>query len=274
MSKKWIFNALFVTLLLSYGVNSMAQEPRGFSYTKEPFVWGDNIPENCPFARAKDFNEMVFSGRYANYGNADTWYPSWASDGNLYSPWTDGYILNRRSTDYAPFDYSRPDYPCNSCDFMGRKAATAQAKIIGDDPLHLIVENIFPRVEASPLPYGGRYPCGSLLYNGIWYYGTYSLTGRTDTDCNGVGWNSFGPFVGFRTSKDYGKTWTESPCTPGNPLFQENPKEGPLKLARLTSWTSVKICNIHPTAMLISLVTAVLSKVRGTIGFRVMKFIW
>ena len=24
-------------------------------------------------------------------------------------------------------------------------------------------------------PYRGRYPCGSLVHNGVWYYGTYCL---------------------------------------------------------------------------------------------------
>ena len=30
-----------------------------------------------------------------------------------------------------------------------------------------------------------------------------------------------GPFVGFRISRDNGKTWQETPCTPGKPLFGE-----------------------------------------------------
>jgi hypothetical protein len=230
MNKKLIYHVLLVFSLLVCGGNGMAQERLGFSNTKEPFVWGDNVPVGCPFVRATDYNEMVFSGRYSNYGNADTWYPSWASDGNLYSPWTDGYILKGHSTEYVLFDGAHPDYPCNSLDFMGRKAATAQAKIVGDDPMNLIVENIPSRVEASPLPYGGRYPCGSLVYNGIWYYGTYCLTNRTDTNCDGVGWSCFGPFVGFRVSKDNGKTWTESPNTPDKPIFGENPKNGPIKI--------------------------------------------
>ena len=32
------------------------------------------------------------AGRHAAYTGADTWYPSWASDDILYSPWTDGNI--------------------------------------------------------------------------------------------------------------------------------------------------------------------------------------
>jgi hypothetical protein len=33
---------------------------------------------------------VAFTGRHAEYTGADTWYPSWANDGNLYSPWPDG----------------------------------------------------------------------------------------------------------------------------------------------------------------------------------------
>lgn len=222
-----IFNVLILALSLN------AQDLRlGFNNNKDPFKWAENTPESCPLKRSKEYTEVVFSGRYANYTNADTWYPSWASDDNMYSPWTDGYILRDNPSTYVQFDWQHPDYPCNSLDFMGRKAATAQAKIVGNDPMNLTIENIEPRIEASPAPYGGRYPCGSLVYNGVWYYGTYCLTNSNscNCDCDGVGWPGFGPFVGFRISKDYGKTWEETPCTPSNPLFKENPELAPIKI--------------------------------------------
>jgi hypothetical protein len=159
----------------------------------------------------------------------------------------------------VPFDPTHPSYACNSCDFTGlrnakfplRKAATAQAKIVGDDPLNLKVFNLPPRVEASPAPeyektlkgptdyhqwkagpdeYEGRYPCGSLVYSGVWYYGTYCLTGRPRMACGGVGWTWLGPFVGFRYSTDSGKTWKQTACTPKNPLFGENPRRAPVKI--------------------------------------------
>ena len=47
--------------------------------------------------------------------------------------------------------------------------------LIGDDPLRLTIRNTSPPQPASPRPYEGRYPCGSLVYNGVWYYGTYCL---------------------------------------------------------------------------------------------------
>jgi hypothetical protein len=80
---------------------------------------------------------------------------------------------------------------------------------------------------ASALPYGGRYPSAYLVHNGVWYYGTYCLTTRD----KGLNWDVLGPFVGFRTSTDYGKTWRDCPHTPENPLFGE-PKEfkGPVRI--------------------------------------------
>jgi len=49
-------------------------------------------PAGSPFESSTELTGIVFTGRYAQYGHADTWYPSWAADGNLYSPWTDGEV--------------------------------------------------------------------------------------------------------------------------------------------------------------------------------------
>lgn len=226
-----MMNKLLLIIPVLFSVNTFSQEVlSGAKEAIESFRWADNTPEGMPWERSKVFTDILFTGKYANYTNADTWYPAWADDGNLYSPWTDGYISDSNQSGYEPFDEAHPDYPCNSLDFMGRKAATAQARIIGSDPLKLRIENIKPRVEASPSPYGGRYPCGSLFHNGVWYYGTYCLTNNPDNNCGGVGWTEFGPFVGFRYSTDYGKTWTESPCTPVDPLFGENPIKAKVKI--------------------------------------------
>ena len=45
-------------------------------------------PKDCTVPQSKLFNAIAFTGRYKTYTTADTWYPSWASDGNLYSPCT------------------------------------------------------------------------------------------------------------------------------------------------------------------------------------------
>ena len=179
-----------------------------------------------PFARSTAVPGLALTGRYANYTNADTWYPTWAADGHLYSPWTDGALLP--SGEYDPTGVAAGGYPCNSLDWDGRRAATGQARIVGDDPLHLRVENLTPRVEADPAPYGGRYPCGSLAHNGVWYYGTYGLADTTGAAL--PQWNVMGPCVGFRWSTDAGATWTETPRTPAAPLFAEDPSRAPVKL--------------------------------------------
>lgn len=216
---KKLFCLLFF-LLSCISVFSQEKDTIWRNHKIAPFKFKNTIPADCPFIIDTSIS-FTFTDRFINYANCDTWYPTWASNDTLYSPWTDGYFL---STDrYEPFDNAHPGYACNSLDYMGRKAATAQAKIAGNDPMHLKVINIKPRVEASPEPYGGRYPCGSLLYNGIWYYGTYCLTDNMHNDCNHVGWTEIGPFVGFRISHDYGKTWIETNHTPESPLFGENP---------------------------------------------------
>ena len=62
---------------------------------------------------------MTFTGRHIRYANADTWYPSWADNGNLYSPWTDGTVGSVGSGS------------------GGKTATTGYATILGEDPLHL-----------------------------------------------------------------------------------------------------------------------------------------
>jgi hypothetical protein len=167
---------------------------------------------------------VSFTGRQITYTGADTWYPTWASDGNLYSPYTDGGVDGLLALSF--------DHELNSF-----KATTGSAKITGNDPLNLKV--VDPVVFASdPKPYGGRYPCGSLVYNGVWYYGTYGLMNENgsldplaDTAIGEVNWAVLGPFVGFRTSTDYGKTWTQTAHTAADPLFPEPAAfGGPVKI--------------------------------------------
>jgi hypothetical protein len=178
------------------------------------FEWNTPAPKDCPAQPSKDFAGLIFTGRHVEYTKADTWYPSWASDGNLYSPWTDGTVDSIR---------------CSSNASRGQTAHTGSAKILGNHPLDLqVVEaSIYP---GDPKPYGGRYPCGSLVYKGVWYYGTYCLNDTDGDPGNGLNWDILGPFVGFRYSTDFGKTWTDTPHTPAAPLFGEPAAlNGPVK---------------------------------------------
>ena len=105
-----------------------------------------------------------------------------------------------------------------SISYTREKAHTGQAKIVGDDPLNLEVISL-GTIPGSALPYQGRYPCGSLVYNRVWYHGTYCLLEDPSTSMN---WPILGPFVGFDISRDYGKSWEPSPLSPANNLFSEH----------------------------------------------------
>jgi len=182
------------------------------SYAPQPWpprVWKSEVPADCPFEPSKDVVAVAFTHNWIAYTDADTWYPSWASDGNMYSGWTDGEIGEE------------------SVHSNGKNARTGNAKIEGDDPLNLTVTSLGSEA-ASPGPYGGRYPSANLIYNGIWYYGTYAV----DFDMSKpeyrdqYSWAICGPVPGFRISRDYGKTWTPSPLSPEKPLFPESGKNG------------------------------------------------
>jgi hypothetical protein len=166
-------------------------------------IWPSRPPKDCSLSPSSAIKGIGFTGRHASYGGADTWFPSWASDGNLYSPFTDGTVAGIQSNSTGP------------------NATTGHAKIVGDDPLSLQVLPIGVQV-ASPAPYEGRYPSANLVHQGVWYYGTYCL----DWHNPHLNYDIQGPFVGFRVSTDYGRSWTDPPCTPANPLFPETGKNG------------------------------------------------
>jgi hypothetical protein len=192
--------------------------------------WPSNPPADCPFEPSQDITGVVFTGRHAEYTSADTWYPSWADDDHYYSGWTDG-TFNERPETRESWTTTLPDCSSDSRNAANAehpgKSGTGQARIVGDDPLNLKLEKLGIQY-ASTAPYGGRYPCGSLVHNGVWYYGTYCLdeTGRKNELGQPLNWDVLGPFVGFRVSRDYGKTWEDCPHTPANPLFGESGKDG------------------------------------------------
>jgi hypothetical protein len=207
--------ALLVTSLAFQGAGQKTGLNTSVSGSAYPAgQWPSEPPADCPFQPSTSITGVEFTGRHAEYTEADTWYPSWAADGNLYSPWTDGEVNGLSSGS------------------GGDNATTGHATITGDDPLKLSVinEGVF---RSSPRPYEARYPCGSLVYNGIWYYGTYCLhpSWREIRDEIPYNWPWLGPIPGFRWSKDLGKTWNETPCTPAKPLFGESALKGePLKI--------------------------------------------
>jgi hypothetical protein len=181
----------------------------------EPFIWKSEPPPDCPFEPSRELTGIEFMGFHSDYKFADTWYPTWAADGNLYSPWTDGAVYNEQSNSDGLAADARS---FGGFKAVPGKATTGQAILMGDDPLHL-TEKSLGTVRADPMPYGGRYPCGSLVHKGIWYYGTYCLSpaGTTAFGTTNYNWPWLGPLVGFRVSINYGQSWTETSHT-GHPV--------------------------------------------------------
>jgi hypothetical protein len=182
--------------------------------------WRPEAAPDCPFAPSAELTGLRFTGVHSDYHFADTWYPTWAADGNLYSPYTDGGV-NGVDSNSDGYTFVKGG-AAGSYNTQLRKATTGQAILVGDDPLNLEVKSLGV-VPADPYPYGGRYPCGSLVYQGVWYYGTYCLAphGVTRFGETVYNWPWLGPLVGFRTSTDFGKTWQETTHTPEKSLFNE-----------------------------------------------------
>ncbi len=172
-------------------------------------LWPSQAPSGCPFEPSTEFAGLSFTGKHSDYHVGDTWYPSWATDDQLYSPYTDG-------------DCPRPDGQKDASWSAGERPTTGHAVLIGDDPIHLQLQSLGVQIGFAD-PYQGRYPCGSLVYNGVWYYGTYCLgtDGWVKHGDKTFNWPFLGPMPGFRISTDYGKTWTDTPHTPIRPLFPE-----------------------------------------------------
>jgi len=211
-----------LTLCIAFGIMAVAVSAAGDkdmpADSKNGFVWKSAVPNDCPFERSQTLTGIFFTGRHSDYHCGDTFYPCWASDGNLYSPWTDGM------TDGVK---------CSSGGNLARGFHTGHAVMVGDDPLKLVIKNTAPPKRALAAPYRGRYPCGSLVHNGIWYYGTYCLGPGATYIHSGFTWNwpNLGPMPGFQISYDLGKTWADCPLSARRPLFPE-PAEflGPVKM--------------------------------------------
>jgi len=213
------FSGLLVFICLNVQSQSVSLKPDTLSY--KPFIWKSEIPSDCPFEQSKEFVGIKFLGLKSGFHYGDTWYPSWASNDTLYSPWTDG--TTKRLDGYREISASYAGPMHNT---------TAQGIMVGDDPMTITAYSL-GLYTAPSSPYQGRYPCGSLIYNGIWYYGTYCLGPTADVPYGDkiLAWTWMGPFVGFRYSNNYGYTWKNGPHTPEKPLFGETGINGyPVKI--------------------------------------------
>jgi len=182
-------------------------------------TWENKPQEGIPWPKSKDLLGWEFlSGANPGYGSAshtansaDTWYPTWAADGNLYTPWTDGSVIDDETG-------VRVSSGSGGHSKEGYNSTTGQAVIVGGDPFALNITKV-KTFTSSTFPYQGRYPCGSLFYKGTWWYGTYYLDNPNVTigpvysgpnpGPNCGNWCVQGPVVDFRYSTDMGSTWKE-----------------------------------------------------------------
>lgn len=103
----------------------------------------------------------------------------------------------------------------------GQVRQQPSGRVIGGvvaDPMDLQVISL-GSTPGSAHPYEGRYPAGSLVHDGVWYYGTYCLLRDRSLSMN---YPVLGPFVGFRVSRDMGKTWVDGGVCPQHNLFGEH----------------------------------------------------
>ncbi len=208
---------LYVLVLISTGTTIAQVKPNTVHFA--PFVWPSQPPGSCPFKPSKQLVGIKFLGIKSGFHAGDTWYPTWADDDKLYSPFTDG-------------DCPRLDGARDLSTSYGKNPVTGQAVIEGSDPLNISIYSL-GTTEGNASPYQGRYPCGSLIHNKVWYYGTYCLGPEGQAKYNDTiyNWPWMGPFVGFRYSMDYGRTWKDSPHTPEKPIFGESGLYGhPVKI--------------------------------------------
>ncbi|MBE0653240.1 MAG: DUF4185 domain-containing protein [Bacteroidales bacterium] len=217
-----------VLLITSFCLNqTMFAQLNPDTLTYPGFVWKSEPPADCPFEPSEQLSGIKFPGIKSGFRVGDTWYPSWAEDDRMYSPFTDGHCPRLDGGN----DLSISDGVV-AFGYGAERTSTGQAVMEGDDPMTLKIYSL-GLSHAPSLPYHGRYPAGSLVLNGVWYYGTYCLdpAGQTKYGEMVYNWPWLGPFVGFRYSTDYGRTWTETPHTPENPLFGETGLYGhPVKI--------------------------------------------
>jgi hypothetical protein len=187
-----------------------------------------------PLPQSPHFKGLRFTGKQRNYLESiqcDTWYPSWAADGTMYSSCTDGSLTDssgRKTEMNSQWEGSEGwfrDLGTGSaagqipCPPSHRYGTTGNATLTGDDPFKLTVAALEPFRRVSPR-YEGYYPCANFFHQGVWYYGGYYCH-RWLNEHNVPITYELGGFGGFRISQDRGKTWQDTPHDDQHPLFPE-----------------------------------------------------
>ncbi len=84
---------LTIVLRYPFGISVLFAQAEN-SY--DPWIWTSEPPEDCPFEISTEIVGVALTKNYRHYklkngsSIADTWYPTWAANDTLYSPWTDG----------------------------------------------------------------------------------------------------------------------------------------------------------------------------------------
>ena len=81
---------LRIIFFLSLLSTSLMAQLKPDILTFAPFVWKSEAPADCPYPASKEITGITLLGVKSGFQFGDTWYQTWADDGNLYSPWTDG----------------------------------------------------------------------------------------------------------------------------------------------------------------------------------------
>ncbi len=117
----------------------------------EPWIWTSEPPEDCPFERSTEIVGVALTKNYRHYelksggSIADTWYPTWAANDTLYSPWTDGRCPRLDGS----YDQSQSGHIAynkeivyNSSGKLPLQATTGQAAMVGDNPLDMHIYSL------------------------------------------------------------------------------------------------------------------------------------
>lgn len=184
------------------------------------WIWNRTLPSGCPVALSTDLPGIALVGRASVQHFCDTWMPTWAADGAMYSPWQDGVLLT-------------PPYANLGGWHAGDATAlNGWAKIVGDDPQDLLIP-LAGELAGPKGNWSGRYPAAIFHHNGVLYYGVrstavYDPNGNLSNDANTNYRYASGTFIGWYTSSDGGQSWSAAP-NPNAPLFPE-PNGGNLRL--------------------------------------------
>lgn len=220
-----------------------SQEELGRMFNNRKFPPRSDEP--CPLPKSSAIKGIRCTYRYRSYASvasADTWVTAWATDGNLYSAYADGFaqrvavICHIDGIDdwYYPtshlgfyavpdrvFGWGSAEYPpkfINIKDNPTNHTVTGNAIILGDDPFDLKFRILQP-TKLVLSRFASCYPTGCLMKDGIWFYGCEYRNHLVDKygnqQCFAQGPNR------FRISRDLGKTWDWSPFDDYDPVIPE-----------------------------------------------------